>query len=259
MKARSIFLPFLLLSALAALFSSCTDFVKKVALKAATESVDYEKEDTAKWGSVVDKDLDLPMFSAIDAKGAVRIVFVQDSTCSVRVRGNEKCIADYKFTVKKDELKVEPKDFNGSVNKRTPSVTLFITAPNLSDIEFAGAGKFEIPDAVTLPGSLSIEMEGAGDVSIGDLTAESLSLEVSGAGKCDLAKVTTTDDIEIEVNGAGDVNANVFCQELSVELNGAANAVFSGECKNYTCENNGACRADFSNLKRTSTRQTDNL
>ena len=229
MKARSIFLPFLLLSALAALFSGCSDFVKKVALKAATESVDYEKEDTAKWGSVIDRDLDLPIFSAIDAKGAVRIVFVQDSIYSVRAHGNEKCIANYKFVVKKDELNVEPKDFNGSVNNRTPSITLFITAPNLTEIEFAGAGKLEIPDAVT---------------------AESLSLEMSGAGKCDLAKVTTTDDIEIEVNGAGDVNANVFCQELSVELNGAANAVFSGECKNYTCENNGACRADFSNLKR---------
>ena len=250
MKARSIFLPFLLLSALAALFSGCSDFVKKVALKAATESVDYEKEDTAKWGSVIDRDLDLPIFSAIDAKGAVRIVFVQDSIYSVRAHGNEKCIANYKFVVKKDELNVEPKDFNGSVNNRTPSITLFITAPNLTEIEFAGAGKLEIPDAVTLPGSLNIEMEGAGDVSIGDLTAESLSLEMSGAGKCDLAKVTTTDDIEIEVNGAGDVNANVFCQELSVELNGAANAVFSGECKNYTYENNGACKADFSNLKR---------
>ena len=250
MKTRSIILPLLLLSALAALFSSCTDFVKKVALKAATESIDYEKEDTARWGSVVDKDLDLPLFSAIDAKGAVRIVFVQDSTCSVRARGNEKCIANYKFTVRKDELKVEPKDFSGSVNNRTPSVTLFVTAPNLTDIEFAGAGKLEIPDAAELPGSLNIELEGAGDVSIGDLTAESLTLEMSGAGKCNLAKVTTTGDIEIEVNGAGDVNANVFCQELSVELNGAANAVFSGKCKNYTCENSGACKADFSNLKR---------
>ena len=249
MKTRSIILPFLLLSALAALFSSCTDFVKKVALKAATESIDYEKEDTVKWGSVVDKDLDLPLFSAIDAKGAVRIVFVQDSICSVRAHGNEKCIAGYKFTVKKDELKVEPKDFSGSVNNRTPSITLFVTAPDLTDIEFAGAGKLEIPDAAELPGSLNIEMEGAGDVSISDLSAESLTLEMSGAGKCNLAKVTTTGDIEIEVNGAGDVNADVFCQELSVELNGAANAVFSGKCKNYTCENNGACKADFSNLK----------
>ena len=240
MKTRNLFFSAMLLSAMAITFTSCTDFVKKMALKAATESVDYEKEDTVKWGSVVDKDLDLPLFSAIDADGAVRIVFAQDSICSVRARGNEKCIAEYEFIVRKDELKVN----------RTPSITLFVTAPNLTDIEFAGAGKLEIPDEVTLPGTFSIEMEGAGDISIGDLTAESLNLEISGAGKCDFAKVTTKGDIEIEMNGAGDINANVFCQELSVELNGAANAVFSGECKNYTCENNGACKADFSNLKR---------
>lgn len=241
----------MLLSLVAVTFTSCSDLVKKMALKAATEYVDYEKEDTAKWGSVVDKDIDLPLFSAIEAKGAVRVVFTQDSACSVRVRGNEKCLDAYKFVVKKDELKVEPKDFNGSVNKRTPSVTLFITAPNLTDVEFAGACKLEISDVVTLPGSLSIEVEGAGDVSVDDLTAESLSLEVSGAGKCDLAKVTTTGDIEIEMNGAGDINANVFCQELSVELNGAANAILSGECKGaFTCDQNGASKVDLTNLKR---------
>ena len=251
MKTCNLFFSAMLLSALAITFTGCTDFIKNVALKAATESVDYEKEDTAQWGNVIDRDLDLPLFSAIDAKGAVRVVFAQDSICSVRVRGNEKCISDYEFVVRNDKLKVKPQNFSGSVNNRTPSITLFVTAPNLTDIGFAGAGKLEIPDATELPGSLNIELEGAGDISVNGLTAESLNLEISGAGKCDLSNVTTTGDIEIEVNGAADVNANVFCQNLDIELNGAGSAMLSGQCKGtFTCDQNGASKVDTSNLKR---------
>ena len=250
MKTRNIFFTVVLLSAVTALFTSCSEIAKKVAMKALEESADYEKADTVKWGRVVEQDLDLPEFTTIDAKGAVRIVFLQDTTCAVRVRGNEKCIAEYKFAVRKDELKVEPRGFNGSVKKGSPAVTLYVSAPNLSDIEFAGAGELEMPDATTLFGSLDIEMEGAGKISVNDLTVESLNIEVSGAGKCTLAKVVASDDIEIEVNGAGDVNANVFCQELSVELNGAGMAVLSGECKNFVCGENGASKVDASKLKR---------
>lgn len=249
MKTRSSFYFIMLLAALT-IFTSCTEMAKKFAMKALDEAAEFEKEDTAKWGRVVEQDLDLPAFAAIDAKGAVRIVFTQDSVCSVRVRGNEKCLEEYKFEVRKDELKAAPKDFNGRVKKDSPGVTLFISAPTLSEVEIAGAGKLELTGAIAQAGPLDIEMAGAGEISIDDLAVESLNIEVSGAGRCDLAKVVAKGDIEIEVNGAGDITANVFCQELSVELNGAGNAVLSGECKNFVCEENGASKVDISNLKR---------
>lgn len=239
----------MLLSAMT-LFTSCTEMAKKLAMKALDESSEFEKEDTVKWGNVVEQDLELTAFTAIDAKGAVRIVFTQDSTFAVRIRGNEKCLEEYKFEVRKNELKVAPKNFDGSVKKSSPAVTLFISAPSLSDVEIEGAGKLELTGAIAQNGTLDIEMAGAGDVSIEDLTVEALNIELNGAGKCSLSKVTTRGDIEIEVNGAGDINANVFCQELTVELNGAGNAVLSGECKNFICEENGASKVDSSNLKR---------
>ena len=93
-------------------------------------------------------------------------------------------------------------------------------------------------------------MAGAGEVCIGDLTLRSLEIEVSGAARGDLAKVTTTDDVEIEVNGAGEVKANVFCNELSVELDGAVGAVLSGNCKTFTCEQNGSGVVDTSKLNK---------
>ena len=251
MKTRRFFLSAVLLSAVAFTFTSCSELAKKMAMKAVNESTEFEK-DTVQWGRVVEQDLDLPTFTAIDAKGAVRIVFTQDSVFSVRARANEKCLQAYQFEVRENELKVQAKDAasRNNVNKHTPAVTLFISAPSLSDIEIAGAGKLEFTGTIIQDGSLDIEMAGAGDVSIEDLTAESLNIEFSGAGKCNIAKATAREDIEIEVNGAGDVNANVFCQDLTVELNGAGNAVVSGKCKSFAYEENGASKIDFSNLNR---------
>ena len=251
MKTRNMLSAFALLAAATMFFSSCSDMAKKLAMKAVNESTEFEKTDTVKWGNVIERDLDLPLFSAIDAKGGVQVVFVQDSVCSVRVRANEKCLDEYRFVVKKGELNVEPKDFNGSVNRNTPSVTLFIAAPNLTDAEFTGAGSLQMPEAVLLPGELNIEMKGAGSVSIADATLTSLNVEISGAGNCELGKVTATEDVEIEVNGAAELKANVFCQDLSVEINGAGEAVLSGQCRGtFSCEQHGASKVDTSNLKR---------
>ena len=250
MKVRSFLFSAVMLAAVSFTLSSCNDLVQKFATKAINESVVFEKEDTTKWGSVVERNLDLPAFSSIETKGAVQVVFTQDSVFSVRVRGNEKCIDEYLFTVKNDELKAVVKGFSGTVNGKTPAVTLLIAAPDLNEIEFSGTGRLEMPDSVSLPGSLKVEMAGAGEVCIGDLTLRSLEIEVSGAARCALAKVTTTDDVEIEVNGAGEVKANVFCNELSVELDGAVGAVLSGNCKTFTCEQNGSGVVDTSKLNK---------
>ena len=247
MKTRSISI--LLLSAMT-LFTSCQEMIKTVTMKAMKEAAEFEKADTVKWGRVMEQELNLPVFSAIDAKGAVRVVFTQDSTFAVRARGNEKCLEAYKFEVRKDELRVQPKDFDGSVKKSSPAITLFISAPQLLDVDIEGAGKLELTGTIAQAGPLDIDIAGAGEITIDDLAVQELNIELNGAGKCNLAKVTATGDIEIEVNGAGDINANVFCQELTVELNGAGNAVLSGECQKLICDENGASKVDFSNLKR---------
>jgi len=224
--------------------------INKAAMYAINETTNFEFEDTAEWGIVIDQDISLPAFSAIDAEGRVCIIFAQDSACSVRVHGNEKCLADYKFSVRDNELKVDLLDFTGSVSKKTAAVTLYVTAPSLSEVDLSGAGKLHVVGTMVQPGELEVELSGAGEINMEDLTVRELNLTVNGTAKCALDKVKATEDIEIELNGAGNIEANVFCQVLDVELNGAANAVFSGECKRLISEENGSSKVDFTNLKR---------
>ena len=250
MKARFIFTPIMMLVALSIILSSCTEMANKFAEKVAKEALDFEYEDSAKWGTVTEQELSFPAFNSIKTKGKVCIVLSQDSVSAVRVRANKKCIEAYKFDVRKDELRIECKGFKGQVDRNTPPVTFFIAVPNLKELEITGAGKLEVIGTMVQVEPLEIEINGVGEGNIDTLSVASLNVELNGVGDCSFANVTAQGNIEIEVNGAGDINANVFCQELEVELNGAGKAVLSGECKNFVCDENGASKVDFSNLKR---------
>lgn len=250
MKARFILSPIVLLVALSILLSSCTEAVNKLTSMALNDTFEFEREDTAKWGRVVEESLELPAFNAIDAEGVVCIVYTQDSTCSVRVRGNGKCLDAYKFEVRKDELKTKLKDPNHKINNITPGIILYVSAPYLTDVELSGGGKVKLQGNIDIPGTLAIELTGACNLVIDTLSVGELNLEGNGASRCNLAMVSAKENIEIEMNGAGDIDANVFCQGLRVEMNGAGNGTVTGECKNLICDENGASKVDFSKLKR---------
>ena len=246
MKARFILSPIVLLVALSIVLSSCTDAVNKLATVALNHTLEFEHEDTVKWGKIVEKDLELSAFSAIDAEGLACVVYSQDSVCSVRVRANEKCLDAYKFEVRKDELKTKLKDPNHKINSNTPGIILYVSAPYLTGVELSGGGKVEMRGNIDMPGTFEIELNGACNLVIDTLSVGELNLEGNGASRCNLAKVSTKENIEIEINGAGDIDANVFCQDLRIEMNGAGKGAFSGECKKLICEENGASKVDFS-------------
>jgi autotransporter translocation and assembly factor TamB len=250
MKLRNIFTPIMMLVALSVILSSCTEMANKFAEKVAKEALDFEYEDSAKWGTITEQELSFPAFNSIKTKGKVCIVLSQDSISAVRVRANKKCIEAYKFDVRKDELRIECKGFKGQVDRNTPPVTFFIAVPNLKELEITGAGKLEVIGTMVQEEPLEIEINGVGEVNIDTLSVVSLNVELNGVADCSFTNVTAQGDIEIEVNGTGDINANVFCQKLEVELNGAGKAALSGECKNFVCDENGSSKVDFSNLKR---------
>lgn len=250
MKARFILSPIVLLVALSILLSSCTEAVNKLTSMALNDTFEFEREDTAKWGRIVEETLELPAFNSIEADGVVCIVYTQDSTYSVRVRANEKCLAAYNYEVRDDELNVKLKEEIGKLNKKTPGVTVYVTAPSLDGVEFSGGGKVKLVGEINLPGKMEVELNGACHLIVDSLSVGSFDLETNGASSCSLNRITTKEDIEIEINGAGNINANVFCQDLRLELNGACQGAFTGECKKLVCEENGASKVDFSKLKK---------
>lgn len=250
MKARFILSPIILLVALSIILSSCTEAVNKFASIVVNHNFEFERTDTVKWGSIAEKTYDFSDFNSLDVEGVVCIIFTQDSICAVRVRGNEKCMEKYSVVMDDDELKVRLKDGKKEVTDKTPGIILYVSAPYLTKMEFSGGGKVMMQGVINMPGTLDVELNGACNFMVDSLAVDALELETNGAAKCSLTSVETKGNIEMEVNGAGDINANVFCQDLRIELNGASKGAFTGECKKLVCEENGASKVDFSNLKR---------
>ena len=250
MKARFFLTPIVLLVALSILFSSCTEAVNKLASAVVNHTFQFEREDTVMWGKVVEQTCYISDFQSLDIEGVVCVIYTQDSTYSVRVRGNEKCLKEYSVGLDDDELKVRLKNGKDTVNDKTPGIILYVSAPVLTSIDFSGGGKVMMQGQIDMPNELEVELNGASNFIVDSLAVGALDLETNGAAKCSIAKLETKGNIEIEVNGAGEINANVFCQDLRIELNGASNGTFSGECKKLVCEENGASKVDFSNLKR---------
>lgn len=233
-------------------------------------AMSFDFKDSEKWGKVINQELDLPSFTAIDASGVVKVVLVQDSVPSVRVEGNEKSVELYNIEVRRDELKVSLKNDNGKVSTDTPAIALYVAVPTINKAEFRGGSDFYIKGSfvqsddmdVDVSGAgnvkidtlcvrnLDVDVSGAGDVKIDNLCVRNLDVEVSGAADVTMAQVEAVEDIEIEVKGAGNIRSNTFSKNLRIEAGGACHAVLTGECEHLVAEENGASNLDFSGLKR---------
>ena len=72
-------------------------------------------------------------------------------------------------------------------------------------------------------------IEGAADVDITGIDSDSFLLEIDGAG--DVTLEGTCGEVEIEINGAGDIDAEEFeCKSVDITINGAGDAdVYASE------------------------------
>lgn len=98
------------------------------------------------------------------------------------------------------------------------NVEMTMSLPTLQRIECNGAIDFEAGD-LDCGGDLSIELNGAGDINIDNLTVGNLELVINGAGDIELDG--TAASAYIEVNGAGDVDiTGLSCDNIKTEKNG---------------------------------------
>lgn len=244
MKLRNIFTAILIAST--ACLVSCDKIMNK-AMEAVMESTfNHDYQDSEKWGKVVTVDIPTLSFNEIELSGAIRVEYTQDSTYSVQVYGNEKAIEAYSITSEDDELEASLKDGNGSVNQNTPAITLRVAAPFLTEIKGMGATEVVFMGGVAQDKELDIHISGAGKVNIGMLKTKELDMTISGAGEVTMTDLICAEDVEINMNGAGNIDSRVECQKLKLKMNGAGNGKLDIHCQRARVSATGAASVTLS-------------
>ena len=244
MKTRNIFTAILIASA--PCLVSC-DKVMNKAMEAMMESAfNHDYQDSEKWGKVVTVDLPVLAFDEVVLSGAVRLEYTQDSIYSVQVYGNEKAIEAYSISSEDQELEVSLKEGRGSVNRNTPAITLRVAAPFLTEIKGMGASEVVFVGIVAQDKELDIDISGAGRVNIGLLKTKELDMTVSGAGEVTLADLICAEDVEINMNGAANIDSRVECHKLKLKMNGAGNGNLDIDCQQARVSASGAANITLS-------------
>ena len=129
---------------------------------------------------------------------------------------------------------------------KVEGTTLVIEAKDRRDIR---AKTYEI--AIQAPELKKLTVNGATDFNVKGLRMDGdLDVQVNGAGDLDFDSITCN-SLSIEVNGAADANLTSvdILKKLKVQVNGAGDVDITGNAMNVSLEVNGAGDIDATGLK----------
>lgn len=187
-------------------------------------------------GKLVKQDRDVSMFTEIEAGSAFEIILEQGEPLTVTVETDDNYLENITTSVENNRLVVE-----SSGMKNPTAMKVYIKMPDLTSLELSGAaradsqGEFKINNLdVEASGASKVNMtidaqlvksniSGASKVLL-DGKASSLEAEVSGAALLEALKLVSQ-SVTIDVSGAG--KARVYAvNELNAELSGAGNLAY---------------------------------
>ena len=239
MKTKGLFPIGMLMVALLVL-GSCERMAKGITQMALKQVMNYEYEDSEEWGKVVTQEIETGDFKAIKTTGSVQVIYTQDSTCHVKVHGNEKAIERYAITVEDSVLLVKWKDNTSKINGNSPLMTLYVSARCLEELKVNGASDVKLQGFIAQDADMELDANGAVEVYVDSMQVKNFDVQVSGAGNIDIRWMKAAGDVDIEVNGAGDLKGKIMARDIAAEVNGAGDIDLDVDCQKIEAECHGA-------------------
>ena len=166
-------------------------------------------------------------FSSIRITSVGTVYFTQSDSYSLQIEGREKYVKNTESTVKDGHLTIGFKNKKDGNNNRNKGVTIYLTAPDLKNVEFSGVGSFNCNEALKLS-DVKFEIEGVGKVNVEDLTCNSLVVKMEGVGKADI---------------------HVNCDRLRASMEGVGSVTLSGRAGQADISKGGIGGVNTRNLK----------
>lgn len=156
-------------------------------------------------------------FSSIKVTSVATIYFIQSKTYSLKIAGQEENVKTTTSEVKNNCLTIGFKEGYKKNPEREEGVTIYLSAPNLKNMEFTGVGSFNCNEPLKL-NHVTFRLEGVGKVNVKNLTSKSL---------------------KVYLEGVGNVDINLVCNYLSVNIDGVGHVTLSGRAGKADISENG--------------------
>lgn len=166
-------------------------------------------------------------FSSIEITSVATIYFTQSDTYSLKIEGKEKYVKITSTVVKDDCLIIGFKGGDKQSRNLKEGVTIYLSAPDLKEMEFTGVGNFNCEKPLKLD-NVKFQVEGVGKLNVKDLTCKSLKVNLEGVGSADI---------------------NVDCDYLSASLDGVGHVTLSGTAGKADISKSGVGGVNTRNLK----------
>lgn len=202
-------------------------------------------------GNVVSKTLNLNEFTELELNSSIQVNLRQGSEQKVEVKAQENLIHLLNKQVDGDTWEIE---FTECVNN-AGNFQVFVTVPELDRIELNGSGS--ISTGNVLKGEIfEVNLDGSGDMAL-QLQVKELSTKLNGSGDLKLIGSTKThsidldgsgdisaenlksDNVSINLDGSGDVRVKAS-YELDIKVNGSGDVYYEGNVKSINSEINGS-------------------
>lgn len=165
-------------------------------------------------------------FSSIEVTSVATIYFTQGDTYSLKIEGEERHVTTTTTEVKDGRLIIGFKNKEDG-NNRKKGVNIWLTAPDLKNVDFAGVGSFNCEERLKL-NDIKFEIQGVGRLKVKDLICNSLV---------------------VAMEGVGNANIHVDCDNLSVRAEGIGRVTLSGQARVAHISKDGIGGVNTRNLK----------
>lgn len=211
-----------------------------------TLSINGQKMEVVKGkGECLTREYDLSGFDAIRVSGCYDVRFVQtEGEYAVSVETFENIFDLISVRVEDGTLVL---GHQGDKPFRTDFLKVLVKGPALKSVYIEGSADLDM-NSFKSADNLEIQVFGAGDFRLDDISCDAFEVEVNGAGDLNVKGLCCSRSA-VTVNGAGDVDLQfVAAPEVEVSVNGAGDVRLSGTAGKVSCSISGAGSVDARTL-----------
>ena len=163
-------------------------------------------------------------FDAINVAGPFNVIYQQDGSNTVRVQGTTEQLSKITIYVKDGELYIDQRKNESSSTFK--GMQIFVTSPNVKDIDIAGSGTLTVPQALNAD-NLKLEVAGSGGITIAQLTCNNLDNDIAGSGDITIG-IAQASEVKNDIAGSGDIDiAQLTCQKVKNDIAGSGDITLS--------------------------------